>query len=55
MLEMKLVVAEKPSVAFALSKALGIKGGRKDGYIEGMISVGGNKGFPNFVYGRKID
>ena len=32
---MKLVIAEKPSVAFALSKALGIKGGRKDGYIEG--------------------
>ena len=27
----------------------------KDGYIEGMISVGGNKGFPNFVYGKKID
>lgn len=32
---MKLVIAEKPSVAFALSKAMGIKGGRKDGYIEG--------------------
>lgn len=27
----------------------------KDGYIEGMISVGGGKGFPNLVYGRKID
>ena len=27
----------------------------EDGYIEGMISVGGNKGFPNFVYGRKVD
>lgn len=27
----------------------------ENGYIEGMISVGGNKGFPNFVYGRKID
>ncbi len=27
----------------------------KDGYIEGMISVGGGKGFPNFVYGKKID
>ena len=27
----------------------------KDGYIEGMISVGGNKGFPNFVYGKKLD
>ena len=27
----------------------------KDGYIEGMISVVGNKGFPNFVYGRKVD
>ena len=27
----------------------------KDGYIEGMISVGGNKGFPNLVYGKKID
>ena len=26
-----------------------------DGFIEGMISVGGNKGFPNFVYGRKLD
>ena len=25
------------------------------GFIEGMISVGGNKGFPNFVYGRKIN
>ena len=27
----------------------------QDGYIEGMISVGGNKGFPNFVYGKKLD
>lgn len=26
-----------------------------DGYIEGMISVGGNKGFPNLVYGKKVD
>jgi hypothetical protein len=26
----------------------------KDGNVEGMISVGGNKGFPNFVYGKKI-
>ena len=26
----------------------------KDGYIEGMISVGGGKGFPNLVYGRKV-
>lgn len=26
----------------------------KDGYIEGMISVGGNKGFPNLVYGKKL-
>ena len=26
-----------------------------EGYIEGMISVGGNQGFPNFVYGRKVD
>ena len=25
-----------------------------EGYIEGMISVGGNKGFPNLVYGRRI-
>ena len=23
-------------------------------YIEGMISVGGNKGFPNLVYGKKL-
>lgn len=30
---MKLIIAEKPSVAFALAKALNIKGG-KDGYIE---------------------
>lgn len=27
----------------------------KEGYIEGMISVGGNKGFPNLVYGKKLD
>ena len=27
----------------------------KDGYVEGMISVGGNKGFPNLVYGKKIN
>ena len=27
----------------------------ENGYIEGMISVGGNKGFPNFVYGRKVE
>lgn len=27
----------------------------KDGYIEGMISVGGGKGFPNLVYGRKVE
>ena len=28
----------------------------KDGYIEGMISVGGGQGkFPNLVYGRKLD
>ncbi len=27
----------------------------REGYLEGMISVGGNQGFPNFVYGRKID
>ncbi len=26
-----------------------------EGYIEGMISVGGNQGFPNFVYGKKVD
>ena len=25
-----------------------------EGYIEGMISVGGNKGFPNLVYGKKL-
>ena len=30
---MKLVIAEKPSVAFSIAKALGIKG-KKDGYIE---------------------
>lgn len=27
----------------------------KEGYLEGMISVGGGKGFPNFVYGKKVD
>ena len=27
----------------------------KNGDIEGMISVGGGKGFPNLVYGKKID
>ena len=32
---MKLVIAEKPSVAVSIAKALGIKGGKKDGYIEG--------------------
>lgn len=32
---MKLVIAEKPSVAASIAKALGIKDGRKDGYIEG--------------------
>lgn len=30
---MKLIIAEKPSVAFAIAKALNIRGG-KDGYIE---------------------
>ena len=25
-----------------------------EGYVEGMISVGGGGGFPNLVYGRKI-
>ena len=25
-----------------------------EGYIEGLISVGGGKVFPNFVYGKKI-
>lgn len=30
---MKLIIAEKPSVAFAIAKALNIKGS-KDGYIE---------------------
>ncbi len=30
---MKLIISEKPSVAFAIAKALGIKGS-KDGYIE---------------------
>ena len=27
----------------------------QEGYLEGMISVGGGKGFPNFVYGKKVD
>ena len=27
----------------------------EEGYIEGMISVGGGGGFPNLVYGRKVD
>lgn len=27
----------------------------KEGFIEGMISVGGNKGFPNLAYGKKLD
>ena len=27
----------------------------KNGDIEGRISVGGGKGFPNLVYGKKID
>ena len=31
---MRLVIAEKPSVAFSIAKALGISG-KKDGYIEG--------------------
>ena len=31
---MQLVIAEKPSVAMALAKVLGVKG-RKDGYVEG--------------------
>ena len=26
-----------------------------EGCVEGMISVGGNGGFPNLVYGRRID
>jgi hypothetical protein len=26
----------------------------REGNVEGMISVGGNKGFPNLVYGKKI-
>lgn len=26
----------------------------ENGDIEGMISVGGGKGFPNFVYGKKV-
>ena len=30
---MKLIIAEKPSVAFAIAKALNIKGS-KNGYIE---------------------
>ena len=27
----------------------------EEGYLEGMISVGEGRGWPNFVYGRKID
>ncbi len=27
----------------------------KDGNLEGMISVGGNGGFPNLIYGKKVD
>ena len=27
----------------------------EEGYIEGIISVGGGKGFPNLVYGKKLD
>ena len=27
----------------------------EEGYIEGIISVGGEKGFPNLVYGKKLD
>ena len=30
---MQLVIAEKPSVAFSIAKALGVKG-KKNGYIE---------------------
>lgn len=27
----------------------------EDGNVEGMVSVGGGGGFPNFVYGKKTD
>ena len=27
----------------------------QEGFLEGMISVGGGRGWPNFVYGRKLD
>lgn len=27
----------------------------KDGFVEGMVSVGGGGGTPNFAYGKKID
>ena len=26
-----------------------------EGFIEGMVSLGGGKGFPNFVYGKRVD
>jgi len=41
---MKLVIAEKPSVAFSIAKALGISG-KKDGYIEG----GGRSPADNYI------
>lgn len=27
----------------------------KDGFVEGMVSVGGGGGLPNFAYGRKLE
>ena len=35
---MKLIIAEKPSVGFAIAKALNIKGSR-DGYIENGLNL----------------
>lgn len=26
----------------------------QDGYVEGIVTVGNNKGFPNLCYGRKL-
>ena len=35
---LKLIIAEKPSVGFAIAKALNIKGSR-DGYIENGLNL----------------
>ena len=45
---MKLVIAEKPSVAMALASVLGART-RKDGYVEGKGRLaGGNQCEPSF-------